>query len=406
LKVFGAAAFFAVLSADQAFAQGIPLLDSSDTAIAIDLDSVFGLNGRYPLAENPPKAIDGLSGSKYLNFGRDGAGFIVTPSASLPVESFQIRTANDQPSRDPASWQLYGFNGPLITMDSGPTPAINQDGLAEAWTLIDSGSVALPGNPTINTDQRGVLGPVVNVNSGGLGYQHYKMVFPTVKSNAATSIQFDEIQFYQDDAATPGMAILNPSNPIIAVDAIRAWNGSSYPGAENPASAIDQRRDAVTNLPNSKYLNFGEERSGIIITNSGGPVRVDSMGLTTANDAVERDPTSYELWGTNDPISSADNSNSNGSENWTLISSGALALPGTLPNGGGDDFRLTEALIPINATQMYTSYRLIFPTVKDAAAANSMQIEDIQFYTVPEPSALTAVGGAVALLMARRRRTA
>jgi hypothetical protein len=105
--------------------------------------------------------------------------------------------------------------------------------------------------------------------------------------------------------------------------------------------------------------------------------------LTTANNSVERDPASYELWGTNDTIRSEDNSNSNGSEGWKLISSGRLALPGILPNGGGDDFRGVATLIPVNAESAYASYRLIFPTVKDASTANSMQIADIQFYAEP-----------------------
>jgi hypothetical protein len=141
--------------------------------------------------------------------------------------------------------------------------------------------------------------------------------------------------------------------------------------------------------PSTKYLNFGEQRSGIIITNSEGPVDVNFMGLTTANDAVERDPASYELYGTNDPITATQNSNSNGTEVWTLISSGPLSLPGTLPNGGGDDARFTRRMVRVDSPSNYTSYRLIFPTVKDAAAANSMQIADIQFFTaIPEPAGL------------------
>jgi hypothetical protein len=64
-------------------------------------------------------------------------------------------------------------------------------------------------------------------------------------------------------------------------------------------------------------------------------------------------------------------------------------LPGALPNGGGDDARFTRTILPVNSPSAYTSYRLIFPTVKDAAAANSMQIADIQFFTVvPEPAGL------------------
>jgi hypothetical protein len=37
----------------------------------------------------------------------------------------------------------------------------------------------------------------------------------------------------------------------------------------------------------------------------------------------------------------------------------------------------------------YSSYRLTFPTLKDAAAANSMQIAEVELLgVVPEPSAM------------------
>lgn len=391
----GAAVLSASLLAPVAKAQGIPILSASDTAIGIDADAVFALNGRYPTNENPAKALDATLGTKYLNFGGAGSGFIVTPSAATPVESFQIRTGNDAPGRDPASWALYGFNGTLTTTDSGATPAINLDGLAEAWTLIGSGSVTLPGNPSIGNDQRGVLGPVVDVPTG-VGYQHYKMIFPTVKS-IGSILQFDEIQFYGDDAATPAQAILAPVNPIIAVDELKAWSGSSFPGGENPARGIDQSIDLVTLLPNTKYLNFGEEKSGLIITNAEGAAQVINMRLTTAGDAPERDPTSFELYGTNDAIQSTDNTDGNRGEVYTLIASGAL----TLPDARND----SSTVVAINASAAYASFKLIFPTVKNAASANSMQIADVQFYAVPEPTSLaTGLLGLAAACGAARRR--
>ncbi len=433
-KLFGLAALVITLSAGHGFAQGIPQLGPEDTAIAIDLDSVFvpaQNNGRYPAAENPPRSIDTITGSKYLNFGAAGSGFIVTPAVTGNiVESFQIRTANDAPGRDPASWQLYGFTGALVTTDSGPSPAINQTGLAEAWNLIDSGTVALPGDPAIGNDQRGVLGPVVNVNGGATSYQHYKMIFPTIKRPTDNIMQMDEIQFFRDEAGSPAQSLLLTTDPIIAVDQIpvpAGWGGpggSSYPAGERPALAIDQATGVVNfgtaalpdnrTVPNTKYLNFGETNSGIIITNSSGPIRVDTMGLTTANDALVRDPMTFSLYGTNDPITSVDNSNGNGTEVWTpIILDAPTNLPGTLPDGPGplnnplnDDARFTQVLIPINASADYSSYRLIFPTVRDAAAANSMQIGDIQFYTIPEPStwALLALAGLATAVVARRRR--
>jgi hypothetical protein len=269
--------------------------------------------------------------------------------------------------------------------------------MAEAWTLIASGSVALPGDPNVNGDQRGVAGPLVVVNPSVVdtGYDNYKMIFPTLKATAGPgvdSLQFAEIQFFDNEAGNPGGAFLSASDPIIAVDEIKAWNGSSYPSPnETPPKVLDQ-------IPATKYLNFGKEGSGVIITNSGGAVTVGSMQLTTANDASNRDPASYQLWGTNGAIQSVDNSDGLGGESWTLISSGALSLPTTRLD--------STTFVPINAGAAYSSYKLIFPTLRNAPATNSMQIADVQFYTevIPEPSTFALVAMGLALVGVARRR--
>jgi hypothetical protein len=394
-KLSWGAAICLLLLSGQAWAQ---LLDTSDSAIGIDTNSVFALNGRYPGAEGPANAVDGNPATKYLNFGREGSGLIVTPFAAIPVESFRITTANDAPGRDPASWQLFGFDGTLTTTSTGASPAINPDGLAEPWILIASGNVALPGNPTINNDQRGVVGPLVVINPGfaDAGYDNYKIVFPTVKDNTqgnVDSLQFADIQFYSDELGTGASAFLSAGDPTIGVDAIKAWSGSSYPVPnETPAKVLDQ-------LSNTKYLNFGKDGAGLIITNSGGAVTVGTMQLTTAGDATNRDPASYELYGTNDPIQSADNSNGLGGESWSLISSGALSLPLTRQD--------STTFVPINAAAAYKSYKLVFPTLRNAPATNSMQIADVQFYvgSVPEPSMLALVVVGLGILGGARRRS-
>jgi hypothetical protein len=50
---------------------------------------------------------------------------------------------------------------------------------------------------------------------------------------------------------------------------------------------------------------------------------------------------------------------------------------------------------------------MVFPTVRDAAAANSMQISEVQFFNVvPEPfSCILIVVGLLLTLMANRWRT-
>jgi hypothetical protein len=396
------------------------LLSSADTAIGIDLDSTFVNlpamnNGRYPAGEAPRFGIDGLNNTKYLNFGHAGSGFIVTPLAlsGVPVDSFRITTANDAPGRDPAMWSLFGFDGTLTTTDSGASPAINQTGTAEAWVPIASGSVALPGDPAIGGDQRGVVGPMVSVNST-TGYQHYKFIVDAIKRPSDNIMQFAEIQFFAEETDT-NTGILAPTDPIIAVDQtpvppFSGWKPcgtpntdcSSSPGGEQPGLAIDQVFNPGPPVSTTKYLNFGEQNSGIIITNSEGPVDVNFMRLRTANDAPERDPLTYRLEGTNNDVSgiAANSPGTADGVTWSPISEGTLSLP---------DARHTwdDEFIAVNSPANYSSYRLVFPTTR-ADTANSMQIADIQFYTaIPEPttvSLLVIVG--VALASATRRRIA
>src|SRR3954471_6723534 len=68
-----------------------PFLTVNDSAIAIDaipsyyIDDTAGVGtfSMYPIPqETPQKVIDGDLTTKFLNFGRRGAGFIITPGTS------------------------------------------------------------------------------------------------------------------------------------------------------------------------------------------------------------------------------------------------------------------------------------------------------------------------------------
>jgi hypothetical protein len=157
--------------------------------------------------------------------------------------------------------------------------------------------------------------------------------------------------------------------------------------SEGPKSAID-------GTTAWKYLNFGEINSGFIVTPSIGPSTLDSFQITTANDAVERDPTLWMLYGTNDPITTANNE-SGTAENWKLICGGSVDLP-------AERNTLGPMVNICNQAEAYRSYRMLFTGVKNATAANSMQIGEIQFYGIPEPATVCLLGlGCLALL--RRR---
>ena len=185
----------------------------------------------------------------------------------------------------------------------------------------------------------------------------------------------------------------------------------------SPASGNEDALHAIDNVT-QKYLNFGEPagadselNTGFIVTPTlgatvGGTI-VSGLRLFTANDAVERDPASLRLEGS-----------SSAAGPWTLIfEEDMLALPGVAQT----EARNAGGLVPIDPathfhqelmfdnTTPYLSYRLVFPTVKNSpAAANSMQIAEVEFLgvAVPEPSTfvLMSAGLAGLVLAARRRR--
>jgi len=342
----------------------IPILAPGDAIIAIDTDPLAS-HSSYPGGENPTLILDGNPGTKYLNFGGNFTGFIVTPSAPTQVQSFVMATANDAEGRDPKVWKLYGTNDPITSTD-------NSTGLAENWVLVDSGTVALPA-------ARVTVGPVVTVNNAAT-YASYKMVVEQTKGAAIMQVG-DVLMYASTDGS--GASVVAPGNPIIAV---QAAPDSRYPANEAPANIIDNSL--------AKYLNFGKTNSGFIVTPSIGSSIIDSFQITTANDAVERDPLSWEIYGTNDAIATEDNGQGD-AEIWALIASGLVFLPEERDTPG--------PIISFANGDAYTSYKMIFPLVKNADAANSMQIAEVQFFGVPEPATIALLGlGAISLLRKRR----
>ncbi len=170
---------------------------------------------------------------------------------------------------------------------------------------------------------------------------------------------------------------------------------NNWPAAEPPTDLIN----GFIGGPGEKYLNFAELNTGVIFTPAAGSSWVNTMTLYVANDAPERDPTSFLLYGTNVPISGP---GPFPISDFTLIAGDGLGLPATRDTVT-DTTGFSETVF-IGSPNAYTSYMLIFPTVNNSATANSMQISELQIDAtlVPEPG--TAALAALALGLAARRR--
>src|SRR5262245_33243514 len=104
--------------------------------------------------------------------------------------------------------------------------------------------------------------------------------------------------------AVPMTDVTAPGNPIVGIAATfgsatstaataGGGSGNAFPTAENPSNAIN-------NNQGDKYLNFQQAGAGFIVTLSTAAI-VTGFRFSTANDAVERDPATITIEGTNSP---------------------------------------------------------------------------------------------------------
>lgn len=342
------------------------LLQATDFIVPIDFeprpvagypgDGNYGVGPAGP--EGPSDGFDNSALTKYLNFGEDNSGAILILGDPTTIKSMLLTTANDAPERDPASYKLWGTNDMVTATNNG-----NGEG-TEVWTLISEGGVTLPA-------ARGTPGPFVAFDGNSTAYNSYRILFPSVRNtnNVANSMQIAEIGLYESPDAT-GNTITFGIDPT-ALDT-RAYDVTGFgvrstsrsPATEGVGMVVDQ-------VDATKYLNFGQENTGFIVTPNVGSSIITSFQITTANDFSERDPLSFVLFGTNETIASVAHSVGD-AENWVEIAAGDLALP--------EDRQTAAPPVTVENSTAYQSYRLVFPTLKNVPDANSMQIADIQFF--------------------------
>ncbi len=147
-------------------------------------------------------------------------------------------------------------------------------------------------------------------------------------------------------------------------------NTNNWPEGEPPADLVN----GIIGGGGDKYLNFAVNNTAVVFTNAAARA-ANRLELWVANDSPERDPASYRLYGTNAAIGTPGPGSTLALSTFALISSGPLALPDTRDETT-DATGFSQSITFPNATA-YTSYLLVFPTVK-GPGANSMQLSEVQ----------------------------
>jgi len=172
--------------------------------------------------------------------------------------------------------------------------------------------------------------------------------------------------------------LFSSTDPLLGID-LDAVPGSNFPGGEAPIFALDG--DSTT-----KYLNFGQQNSGFII-DLPSAVTPQSLLLRSADDAPERDPTSWELYGFNGAVTETNNGRGF-ADAWVPIASGTDTGLNALVEPARETFGTLQTF---TNTTAYDSFRLVFPTVRDAGAANSLQVADVVFFSDAGVTPITTV---------------
>jgi hypothetical protein len=182
-----------------------------------------------------------------------------------------------------------------------------------------------------------------------------------IYNKTLTDVEILKVMGTSSDVTAPGDIVQGVPN-----DGLMDGNNFGWPGAETPDLATDD--DIGT-----KFLHFkGElEPTGFQIEPASGPSVVTGLTLTTANDAIERDPISFELSGSNESIDGP----------YELIASGDIvdfAQEIALPR-----FTMNATAISFENDVAYKYYQVMFPAVRDPGSANSMQIAEVELLGVP-----------------------
>lgn len=327
----------------------------------------------WPANESPDKAVDGDANTKFLIFQGSNAGLIITPPAGpATYNRLALTTANDAPERDPASYKIYGSTTALPTSGNIAISSL---------TLIQEGTLALT---DVRNNGTTVAGPGIVQFNNTTPYASYLVVFPRVKDTPAsntTLTQIAEVKLSQGLTVPHQVAVGKVlggrlSGSTWSNGSIRQSgdaDGNNWPAGESPDNALDGSTA-------TKYLHV-QKPSALGIQPEGGSAVINSLSFWTANDAPERDPLAYAVYGSNSNVNPFFNIPLTGS--WILLQDSVVPLPPDRNSG--------PVMVSFPNTTSYKYYVVVFKTVKNSPSTNLTQISEVAFANVPQNAAPTDI---------------
>jgi hypothetical protein len=170
--------------------------------------------------------------------------------------------------------------------------------------------------------------------------------------NIMPKIEDSTVSRYYKKLTAPGATVKSDEGPLTNVlskqDNIVPSSYSS-PDGEDVTKAID-------GLSSTKYLNFKKLNTGFTVTPSTGSSIISAISITTADDYPERDPVSWQIFGSNNDV------------DYEEIASGSVK---------STKERFHAETMAFYNSKSYTSYKIVFPSVADPSLANSMQVAEV-----------------------------
>jgi len=173
------------------------------------------------------------------------------------------------------------------------------------------------------------------------------------------------------------VVILEPTDVTAPGNNVRGVpNDGDWPGNEAPPLAVDDNDE-------TKYLHFkgddvaidpNADPTGFKVTPCVGPTIVTGLTFTTANDVPGRDPTAYELYGSNVGIDGP----------YKLIASGDIVDFNDVTEW--PRFTMNATPITFDNATVYKHYQVLFPAIRGpvGGSVNSMQIAEVELIGVTE----------------------